>query len=162
MSQVTGVDVVAEARRWLGTPWRHQARLRGVGVDCGGLVVCVAQALGLPVQDHPPGYARLPDGVSLRACVESQCSRLADLEPGAVLLMRWAAQPQHLAIVSILPEGWGMIHAWAGIRRVVEHGLTPEWQERIVQDDAGSLIYRLPYVVRSATFALAVDLRGRR
>ena len=42
MNHVTGQDVVAEARRWLGTPWRHQARLRGVGVDCGGLVVCVA------------------------------------------------------------------------------------------------------------------------
>jgi len=117
-----------------------------VGVDCGGLVVCVAQALGLPVQDHTPGYARLPDGVSLRACVEGQCTRIPDLEPGAVLLMRWAAQPQHLAIVSTLPEGVGMIHAWAGIRRVVEHGLTAEWQERIVQDDAGPLLYRLPGV----------------
>lgn len=147
MSQVTGQEIVAEARRWLGTPWRHQARLHGVGVDCGGLVVCVAQSLGLPVQDHPPGYARLPDGVSLRACVERQCSHIAELEPGAVLLMRWATQPQHLAIVSALPEGFGMIHAWAGIRRVVEHGLTAEWQERIVRDATGPLIYRLPGVV---------------
>ena len=146
MSHVTGQDVVAEARRWLGTPWRHQARLRGVGVDCGGLVVCVAQALGLPVQDHAPGYARLPDGVSLRACVESQCTRIPELEPGAVLLMRWADAPQHLAIVSTLPERFGIIHAWAGIRRVVEHGLTAEWQGRIVRDDAGPLIYRLPGV----------------
>lgn len=147
MSGVTGADVVAEARRWLGTLWRHQARLRGVGVDCGGLVVCVAQALGLPVEDHPPGYARLPDGVSLRACVERQCTRIATLEPGAVLLMRWADAPQHLAIVSTLSEGFGMIHAWAGIRRVVEHGLTAEWRERVVGDDTGPLIYRLPGVV---------------
>lgn len=146
MTQVTGADIVAEARRWIGTPWRHQARLRGVGVDCGGLVVGVGQALGLPVQDHPPGYARLPDGVSLRACVEMQCARIGALAPGAILLMRWEADPQHLAIVSALREGFGMIHAWAGIRRVVEHGLTPEWQERIVQDAAGPLIYRLPGV----------------
>ncbi len=146
MSPVTGQDVVAEARRWLGTPWRHQARLRGVGVDCGGLVVGVGQALGLPVQDHPPGYARLPDGVSLRACVERQCTRIPTLEAGAVLLMRWGDAPQHVAIVSTLPEGFGMIHAWAGIRRVVEHGLTAEWQARIVQGDAGPLIYRLPGV----------------
>jgi hypothetical protein len=40
-----------------------------------------------------------------------------------------------------------MIHAWAGIRRVVEHGLTAEWRDRIVHDDAGPLIYRLPGVV---------------
>jgi NlpC/P60 family putative phage cell wall peptidase len=147
MNPTTGEDIVAEARRWIGTPWRHQARLRGVGVDCGGLVVGVGQALGLPVRDHPPGYARLPDGVSLRACVERQCTRIPALEPGAILLMRWEADPQHLAIVSTLPEGFvGMIHAWAGIRRVVEHGLTPEWQARIVRDEGGPLIYRLPGV----------------
>jgi hypothetical protein len=92
-------------------------------VDCGGLVVCVAQALGLPVQDHPRGYARLPDGVSLRACVEGQCTRISALEDGAVLQLRWA-----------------------GIRRVVEHGVTAEWRARIVQDDAGPLLYRLPGV----------------
>jgi NlpC/P60 family putative phage cell wall peptidase len=141
-----GEDVVAEARRWIGTPWRHQARLRGVGVDCGGLVVGVAHALGLPVQDHPPGYARLPDGVSLRACVERQCARIDALEPAAVLLLRWAEAPQHVALVSTLPAGFGMIHAWAGVRRVVEHGLTPEWQERIVRDHGALLIYRLPGV----------------
>ena len=60
--------------------------------------------------------------------------------------MRWADAPQHLGIVSTLPEGWGMIHAWAGIRRVVEHGLTAEWWDRIAQDDAGVLLYRLPGV----------------
>jgi NlpC/P60 family putative phage cell wall peptidase len=147
MNPITGQDVVAEARRWIGTPWRHQARLRGIGVDCGGLVIGVGQALGLPVQDHPPGYARLPDGVSLRACVEGQCTRIPELEQGAILLLRWEADPQHLAIVSMLPEGFiGMIHAWAGIRRVVEHGLTPEWQARIVHDEAGPAIYRLPGV----------------
>ncbi len=147
MTHITGQDIVAEARRWIGTPWRHQARLRGIGVDCGGLVVGVGQALGLPVQDHPPGYARLPDGVSLRSCVEAQCRRIPALEPGAVLLMRWEADPQHLAIVSTNPEGFGMIHAWAGIRRVVEHGLTPEWQVRIVRDDDAPLIYRLPGLI---------------
>jgi hypothetical protein len=88
-------------------------------------LVCVAQALGVPVQDHPPGYAHLPDDVRLRACVERQCTRITNLELGAVLLKQWAAQPQHLAIVSTLSEGLGMIHAWAGIRRVAEHASPP-------------------------------------
>jgi len=30
--------IVAEARRWIGTPYRHQASLIGVGCDCLGLV----------------------------------------------------------------------------------------------------------------------------
>jgi hypothetical protein len=143
---VTGADVTAAARCWLGTPWHHQGRLIGVGVDCGGLVVGVAARLGLAVEDHPPGYARVPDGHSLRRVVERQCTRLLRPEPGAVALFRWAAEPQHLAIVSCLPEGWGLIHAWAQARRVVEHHWTAEWQARLVRDAAGPLLYRLPGV----------------
>ncbi|MDX3810210.1 MAG: peptidase P60, partial [Bosea sp. (in: a-proteobacteria)] len=30
--------IVAAAREWLGTPYHHQASLRGVGCDCLGLV----------------------------------------------------------------------------------------------------------------------------
>jgi len=30
--------VVAAARGWLGTPYRHQASVRGQGADCLGLV----------------------------------------------------------------------------------------------------------------------------
>jgi hypothetical protein len=32
------VGVVAAARGWLGTPYRHQASVRGEGADCLGLV----------------------------------------------------------------------------------------------------------------------------
>ena len=31
-------DVVAIARAWIGTPYRHQASLKGVGCDCLGLL----------------------------------------------------------------------------------------------------------------------------
>jgi branched-chain amino acid transport system ATP-binding protein len=52
--------LVAEARCWLGTPFRHQGRIRGQGVDCIGLVLEPARALGLT--DYRPGaYSRLPD-----------------------------------------------------------------------------------------------------
>ena len=56
--------VLTEARSWMGTPWHHQARLKGVGVDCIGLVVGVCSALGLPLEDSK-NYARYPDGVAL-------------------------------------------------------------------------------------------------
>lgn len=145
---MTGADVVTEARRWVGTPYRHQARLHAVGVDCGGLVVCVAQALGLPVRDHPPGYRRLPDGHTLRAHIEGQCRRLTQPEAGAVVLMRWVEHPQH---VGLLAPGrvaaWGLIHATAEIGRVVEHDMTEDWEARVVTDERGPCLYRLPGVV---------------
>ena len=31
-------DIVEEARSWLGTPYHHQAALKGVGCDCIGLL----------------------------------------------------------------------------------------------------------------------------
>src|SRR5437764_272872 len=35
---VSRATIVAEAESWLGTPYRHQASLKGVGCDCLGLV----------------------------------------------------------------------------------------------------------------------------
>ncbi len=46
--------IVAETRRWIGTPYRHQASLQGVGCDCLGLVRGVWRAFaGAEPQDMP-------------------------------------------------------------------------------------------------------------
>jgi hypothetical protein len=37
--------IVAETRAWIGTPYRHQASLKGVGCDCLGLVRGVWRAV---------------------------------------------------------------------------------------------------------------------
>jgi NlpC/P60 family putative phage cell wall peptidase len=51
-------DVVAEARRWLGTPYHHQASLCGVGTDCLGLVRGVWRALHGVEAEAVPAYTR--------------------------------------------------------------------------------------------------------
>ena len=33
-----GAAIVGAARGWIGTPYRHQASLKGVGCDCLGLL----------------------------------------------------------------------------------------------------------------------------
>ena len=38
-------EILSEARDWLGTPYRHQASLKGAGCDCLGLVRGVWRAL---------------------------------------------------------------------------------------------------------------------
>jgi cell wall-associated NlpC family hydrolase len=43
----TRAEIIAEARTWLKTPWRHQGRLKGIGCDCVGHIVCVPRALGI-------------------------------------------------------------------------------------------------------------------
>jgi cell wall-associated NlpC family hydrolase len=61
--------IVTAARSWLGTPYRHQHRERGVGVDCAGLVIGVARQLGIvPADFDVNGYSRQPDGSLLAHC----------------------------------------------------------------------------------------------
>lgn len=48
-------DAVAAARSWLGTPYHHMARVKGVGVDCGQLVIAAFNEAGL-IDDLQPGF----------------------------------------------------------------------------------------------------------
>ena len=47
--------VVAEAGEWLGTPFHHQGRVKGAGVDCAMLLAEVYERCGL-VRHVDPGY----------------------------------------------------------------------------------------------------------
>ncbi len=55
---MTAVDrgtIVAAARRWIGTPYQHQASLIHVGCDCLGLVRGVwREVIGPEPEDIPP------------------------------------------------------------------------------------------------------------
>lgn len=48
--------VAAEARSWLGTPYHHHARVRGVGVDCAQLLAAVFEACDLVPPQHLGNY----------------------------------------------------------------------------------------------------------
>jgi hypothetical protein len=55
-------QIVAKAKSFIGTPWKHQGRTRR-SVDCVGLVVAIADELGvLPPDLEIPPYRRVPDG----------------------------------------------------------------------------------------------------
>jgi hypothetical protein len=69
MSRVESAEILAAARTWLGTPWRHQGRLKGVAMDCGGLILGVGRDLGL-LDFDTRAYGRIPDGRLLRAVCE--------------------------------------------------------------------------------------------
>jgi hypothetical protein len=86
------------------------------------------------------GYTRQPWRDGLREAVASQLDAVPvdDMRPGDVLLMRYRAEPQHLAIVTDYPGALGIIHARSDVRsgnergRVVEHRLAGLWPKRIV------------------------------
>ena len=48
--------VVAEARSWLGTPYHHMGRVKGVGADCLTLPICCYQAAGIVPRDFKVAF----------------------------------------------------------------------------------------------------------
>jgi cell wall-associated NlpC family hydrolase len=121
----TRAEVVAEARSWLGTKWVHQHRRKGVAVDCAGLVIGVARALGLvPECFDVTGYVRVPDGSLLDRCGESMMQiEKSAMQPGDVLVVATDSEPAHMGILGDYRHGGlSLIHASNG-RGVVEHRL---------------------------------------
>ena len=129
--------IVAEARSWLGTPYRHQGREKGRGCDCLGLIVEVGRALGL-LGYEKLAYSPHPDGVTLRRECDRHLTPLdvagEDAPPGSVLLL-WVQNrrtPQHLAIVTDLPGRLGIVHAHQMLGAVREHGFDGFWLKRVI------------------------------
>lgn len=111
--------IVAAARGWIGTPYRHQASLKGVGCDCLGLIRGVwREVIGAEPQSVPPYAPDWSEASSHEALYEAGRRHFVEIAPGTreagdVLLFRWRAQypAKHLAIVSGANH---MIHAHDG------------------------------------------------
>lgn len=133
-------DIIGAARTYKGTPFRHQGRAKGAGVDCIGLIVCAAREAGIGVQDRTD-YPLQPIPSELLAGFGSNLDRRGDLahRPGDVLVFwivdpetlppeKRAETPQHVALATDA----GLIHSWSGgAKRVVEHGMTQGWASRL-------------------------------
>jgi NlpC/P60 family putative phage cell wall peptidase len=130
--------VIAEARSWLGTRWKHQAARKGVGTDCLGLVAGIALALGLPgameaaADERLRGYGREPDYPMALGGLREYMIERQTYEAGDVLYLRVhrGIAPQHFAIVTALGPPY-MLHAWAAQRGVVENRIDELWESRI-------------------------------
>lgn len=126
----TRAEVAAAARGYVGTPFHHQGRLKGVGIDCAGLVVGVAHELGLSAFDYTE-YAHRPHASLLERLLDANMDRVSAWGAGDVLLLAFDGDPQHLAVVTELAAGPGIVHAYAPMRRCVEHRLDGVWRARI-------------------------------
>lgn len=121
--------IIECARECLGTPFRHQGRLIGVGMDCAGLIAHVLNSFGLPCIDEK-GYPRTPVDGKIKRILDAEPSleRINELEAGCVILFRITKEPQHVAIYT----GSGIIHSYLAVGEVVESGIGDKWRKRIV------------------------------
>lgn len=135
------LDVVNEARKWKGIPFKHQGRTKN-GVDCVGLCLVVGWSLGVYSKDHK-AYSIYPQKDLLKSHLDEiliECPK-SDIETGCIVMMKIDIDPQHMAIVCPYSEkSFGMIHSYYK-RGVVEHRLSQGWGRRIVT------AYKIPGVV---------------
>ncbi|MBL0371080.1 C40 family peptidase [Rhizobium sp. KVB221] len=129
-------EIVAIARSWIGTPYRHQGATRGVGCDCLGLIRGIwRQCYGREPEDPGPygmdwaersGEERLIEAARRHCGAEVSPSAM---QAGDLILFRWreGMAAKHAGILS---DATHFIHAYeqAG---VIESALVTSWQRRI-------------------------------
>ncbi len=128
----------AAARRWIGTPYLHQASVRGAGCDCLGLLRGVWREVIGAEPEAAPAYSRdwsEPQGEerlwqAARRHLRAK-SRTAEA-PGDVLLfrMREGAVAKHLGLQARTGAAASFIHSYSG-HGVIESPLSGPWARRI-------------------------------
>lgn len=133
---VMATDIIDIARGWIGTPYQHQASVKGAGCDCLGLLRGVWRELHGEEPESPPPYA--PDWADGAETLRDAFARhlapvaLGDIAPGDAVLFRMArgGPARHCGIVAEREGALTLIHARQN-RRVMEEALSPFWRARL-------------------------------
>lgn len=99
-----GERIVAEAQTWLGTPHVNMAKVKGVGVDCGMLLIGVLEGARIIKTDtiNIAPYSNMwhlshSEEWFLRY-VQKYCNEVTDLQIGDFLLYKYGRCISHAAI----------------------------------------------------------------
>ncbi len=130
-------EIVRLARGWIGTPYHHQASVKGVGCDCLGLIRGVYRELMGREAATPPPYSRdwgeaNGEETLIRAASQHLTPiSLDELRPGAVLVFRLrpTAIAKHAGLM-VTPGTF--VHAMEG-SLAHEAMLSPWWHRRIAE-----------------------------
>ena len=124
-----GVALAHAAEGLVGGPFRMHGRDPATGLDCVGLVGAALGAVGCE-RRMPTGYAmkmRSVDGL-LGEAAAFGLARVGGVRlPGDVVLFALGAAQFHFAVAD---SGGGIVHAHAGLRRVVRGAVPDGWDER--------------------------------
>ncbi|HEX7820329.1 MAG TPA: peptidoglycan endopeptidase [Sphingobium sp.] len=123
---MAGEAICRAAIALIGTPFRLHGRCATRGVDCVGLALLSLRGAGMNVPEPPP--YRLRAGAAPMAAGWMRTAGFgegAGRQPGDLVIVRVSALQPHL----LIDAGETVIHAHAGIGRVVRTAMPPEWPE---------------------------------
>lgn len=123
----TGARVAEAAESLVGCPFRLHGRDPATGLDCVGLVFAALAAAGAqPVAPHGYHLRNLSvDGWLPFADRSGLTAAPGSVRSGEVLLIALGHSQHHLVIMANHAD---VIHAHAGLRRVVRQPLEPNWR----------------------------------
>ena len=121
LEQEQRAAVVTEARRWIGTPYHHQADVLRAGVDCGMLLVRIYVDTGVvPAFDprpYPVQWHLHRDDERYLGFLKGHGAEITEPELGDIVVWKIGRAYAHGGIV----VGWPLIvHAYQPEERVVE------------------------------------------
>lgn len=106
------------------TKFKHRRRDPRLGLDCAGLLLWAMRQIGRPVVDVD-AYGREPYRNALeRALTENLGApiRKEEMRPGDVVMMKFAGDPRHVAVIGDYPGGLlSVIHTHDTLKHVAEH-----------------------------------------
>lgn len=117
-----------QARSYINTPFKHQGRSKN-GLDCIGIIVVPLKDIGFLDYDSK-NYRKYGLGGEIIGVLSKYCYEVDkpfNYKPGDILLFSKGAS-QHLALYT---DKSTIIHAHNFVGKVVEHSLTPDWEENI-------------------------------
>ena len=128
--------VVAEAGSWIGTPYHHAARVKGVGCDCLTLLAEVYASVGLiePIAEipfYPPDWHLHRSAELYLNGVVERAGEIDELPgPGDIALFRFGRCFAHGAVVTEWPR---LIHAWHSAGVITDAADQPRLANRKVR-----------------------------
>jgi NlpC/P60 family putative phage cell wall peptidase len=132
---MSGEAIIRSARSWIGTPYMHQASVKGAGCDCLGLLRGVwREVYGREPELPPPYSADWAESLGRETLAEAAGRHMQRIDPANydaadVILFRWrdGLPAKHCAIATSVDA---MIHAHDAAA-VAEVGIGQWWRRHI-------------------------------
>lgn len=121
--------VIAEARSWMGTPFHHMARVKGLrgGVDCGQILAAVYETVGqiphVETDSYSMQHALNSDDEWYIRYLERFSTEIPEsqVKPGDIVIYKCGKCYSHAGII-VEPWPGNIIHAVNGAGVIVSHG----------------------------------------
>jgi hypothetical protein len=116
------------AKEKVGSPYKHMGRDWDTGVDCAGVLVCIARDLELQNFESII-YATNPEAHSFKKEIirfGATPVPVTDAADGDIVRLLVSHVPVHCGILEKDSMGqWWMIHAWQPVKKVERSPMTP-------------------------------------